>query len=53
MTTAGLVTMLLSVLFVWTFFFVCMSKVLRRQGEEAELTSLERRFPDMEEDGEE
>lgn len=53
MTTAGLITMLLSVLFVWTFFFICMGKVLRRKGEEKELTSLERRPPDMVDDDDE
>lgn len=47
MTTAGLITMLLSALFVWTFFFVCMGKVLRWKGREEELTSLDCRPPDM------
>lgn len=52
MTIAGWITMLISVLFVWTFFFVCMIKVLRTKEGEEDLPSLERRLPDMNDDGE-
>lgn len=49
MTLAGWITMLVSVLFVWSFFFACIFKVLRTQDAEEDLPSLERRPPDMDE----